>query len=35
MHILFAADRHPTPKLRSFIDTVAMEFGERGGSAEQ
>jgi DNA-binding transcriptional LysR family regulator len=35
MHILFAADRHPTPKLRSFIDTVVMEFGERGGSAEQ
>jgi len=27
MHILFAPDRRPTPKLRSFIDAVVEEFG--------
>ncbi|OVZ98835.1 hypothetical protein CBW53_02205 [Yersinia frederiksenii] len=28
MHILFAANRRPTPKLRSFIDFVVAEFGQ-------
>lgn len=28
MHLLFAADRRPTPKLRSFIDMVVAEFGQ-------
>jgi DNA-binding transcriptional LysR family regulator len=32
MHLLFAADRRPTPKLRGFIDLVVAEFG--GGGAE-
>ncbi len=27
MHILFAPDRRPTPKLRSFIDAVVEAFG--------
>ncbi|CAN7625126.1 LysR substrate-binding domain-containing protein [Phyllobacterium sp. LjRoot231] len=27
MHILFAPDRRPTPKLRSFVDFVAATFG--------
>jgi len=27
MHILFAPDRRPTPKLRSFIDAVVAAFG--------
>jgi DNA-binding transcriptional LysR family regulator len=27
MHILFAPDRKPTPKLRSFIDFVVATFG--------
>lgn len=29
MHILFAAHRRPTPKLRSFIDFVVAEFGHQ------
>lgn len=29
MHILFAANRHPTPKLRSFIDFVVAAFGHQ------
>jgi DNA-binding transcriptional LysR family regulator len=28
MHILYAADRRMTPKLRSFVDTVVAAFGE-------
>jgi DNA-binding transcriptional LysR family regulator len=27
MHLIFAADRRPTPKLRRFIDAVVAEFG--------
>lgn len=27
MHIVFAADRHPTPKLRGFIDLVVAAYG--------
>ena len=27
MHIVFMPDRHPTPKLRSFVDFVVAEFG--------
>ena len=28
MHIVYLADRRPTPKLRSFIDFVVKAFGE-------
>jgi DNA-binding transcriptional LysR family regulator len=30
MHILFAAERRPTPKLRRFIEMVEAEFGPKG-----
>ena len=38
MHLIFAAERRLTPKLRCFIDAVVAEFGgedgqERGTSA--
>ena len=36
MHLIFAADRRPTSKLRHFIDAVMAEFGRnvqaRGGT---
>jgi len=28
MHLLYAPDRRPTPKLRSFIDFALAEFGQ-------
>ena len=31
MHLLFHADRRPTPKLRSFIDAAVREFAPRRG----
>ena len=32
-HILYAPDRRPTPKLRSFIDFAAGAFGPQGSLA--
>ena len=31
-HVLYAPDRRPTPKLRSFIDFVASVFGPKSSS---
>ncbi len=33
MHLIFAADRRPTPKLRRFIDAVVAEFGRNSPAA--
>lgn len=33
MHLLHAADRQPTPALRTFVDFVLKHFGRRSGTA--